>query len=282
MLRNLGFLSKARGTVAGWDMPSPGKSWCPRRNSWAISSTSDAGQLFVKIFCTCAKVTKWSFRKSEGTTHIMFWDEIWPGFSVLSFGLQYMVSYINTCQSSGCVVPGSTFPCGRIFAMLSMMRWPPSFRVFLLFHCLFFAQTKITSVWSRHVWKPLGAGSCKKRWIALSLVPLRGGIPVLPFTAFEQKRSKRWCLTCCDVMCVIAKKVLASWYFVHVFSVFLHGSVFLMAPRKLLERIKVMILRAQRTEGARVQSALVSCVMPNQGGKWGCSESSSNLDNSEF
>jgi len=35
----------------------------------------------------------------------------------------------------------------------------------------------------------------------------------------------------------------------------------------LLERIKVMILRAQRTEGARIQSALVTCVMPNQGGK---------------
>lgn len=36
---------------------------------------------------------------------------------------------------------------------------------------------------------------------------------------------------------------------------------------KLIERIKVVILRAQRTEGARVQSALVTCVMPNQGGK---------------
>eukprot|EP00913_Durusdinium_trenchii_P035912 g33603.t1 len=36
---------------------------------------------------------------------------------------------------------------------------------------------------------------------------------------------------------------------------------------KFLERIKVMILRAQRTEGARVQTALVGCVMPNQGGK---------------
>ncbi|CAJ1432155.1 unnamed protein product, partial [Effrenium voratum] len=36
---------------------------------------------------------------------------------------------------------------------------------------------------------------------------------------------------------------------------------------KLIERVKVMLLRAQRTEGAKVQTALVSCVMPNQGGK---------------
>eukprot|EP00930_Biecheleria_cincta_P020957 TRINITY_DN15631_c0_g1_i1.p1 TRINITY_DN15631_c0_g1~~TRINITY_DN15631_c0_g1_i1.p1 ORF type:complete len:913 (-),score=180.14 TRINITY_DN15631_c0_g1_i1:351-3050(-) len=35
----------------------------------------------------------------------------------------------------------------------------------------------------------------------------------------------------------------------------------------LLKRIKVMLLRAMRTEGERVQSALVSCTMPSQGGK---------------
>lgn len=36
---------------------------------------------------------------------------------------------------------------------------------------------------------------------------------------------------------------------------------------KLLERIKVMFLRARRMEGGSVQSVLVSCVMPSQGGK---------------